>query len=1017
MSDDIEQIRHAMWENYRAPNGTARNARAEELVSRAEATGDTGLLLETLSQLITAYEYSAERSKMFVPFARLLRMWDEDPGVFDGQAAHELFWRFKWVTGSMIDYPEIPLASIEQWLGEMERRYRLAGYNARTVRAEEFFVAWHVGDLPRAGAAYTEWLAGDRDPMSNCHACEAAGMGRWEAHQGRDELALDRWSEVLAGRLTCAEEPHRVLAYALLPLLRLGRPDEARTNHLRGYRMARGNESLLPSIGRHIEFCALTGNEARGLEILAEHAGHLAPVGNPDSRLSLLEAAVLLLARLEALGLGDRDTPGPLGRTWTVASLLQHCEELRADTVAQFDRRNGTDAVSRESAQRIAQQPLLERLPLGLNTVLPGTAATARAATAPAPAVPANASFEELLAEARRLRDRGHPSTGRAWSAVEAALGEREPDDLLRAELATQRGMRFGGEEPGTALQHFEAATAAYGAAERPGDAAVAAGRAAVAVALTGADGCAAEALRRADAAVAEARAAVAAARATERQLAVAMLCRAKVHIVQALQLGDAAASARGQEALAETLELATAALAPATGAGGAAETAAGVGDEQAEADRAGAGSATPEGAGPDEAGRLFGVIADVHHSRAGLYQQTPRLMLPELRAAADAHLRAERPWHAADPLIQLARAHAQFGELEAAETVAEEALRHGAGLLAAADAGRTELLLADLLGHRGEHEDAVRHALEATRWLDQAGLGAEEGAAARHRLAVSYQALDRHAEAAEMLQAALPDLVAQGERAELTVRRSLGESLSELREHAEAAEQFALAAQIVDGWDEPHLSAQLASSTAESLSAAGRSEPAEAAYLRAQELWGKAGVPAMVVRTLRARAWMTFRQGRDAGPGRALMLQAERTAGEALAAPGQAPEDVDGLRREYADTWRQLAALLRDVAEDQGWNDVAIPEAVQAALYQEAWDAYRTAAEAFADCAGPGPALSAQARLDAARIRIETGRNELAAGELEQVRTLAEAGGEPLAQVGQRAGALLEWLEKQAAG
>ena len=32
----------------------------------------------------------------------------------------------------------------------------------------------------------------------------------------------------------------------------------------------------MPSVGRHIEFCALTGNEARGLEILAEHQAWLA---------------------------------------------------------------------------------------------------------------------------------------------------------------------------------------------------------------------------------------------------------------------------------------------------------------------------------------------------------------------------------------------------------------------------------------------------------------------------------------------------------------------------------------------------------------------------------------------------------------------------------------------------------------------------------------------------------------------------------------------------------------------
>jgi hypothetical protein len=418
MNDDlIRSIREGLRENRNSPNGALRSARAEELVARAEETGDTGLLLETLSQLITAYEYSSERSKMFVPFTRMLGMWDEDPSRFDDRMTYELFWRFKWVTGSMITYPEIPLDSIEQWLGEMERRYREAGYNARTVRAEEFDVAWHIGDLARAGRAFAEWSAGERDAMSNCEACEANDRGGWAAQQGDDVQALKHWEPVLAGELSCAEEPHRVLAYSLLPLLRTGRVDQARANHLRGYRLARGNESLLHAIGRHIEFCALTGNEGRGLEILAEHARHLDGHGTPFSLRSFLEAAILLLDRLRELGLGDRPTSGPQDRSWTVDTLRDHCEQQRADIVARFDRRNGTDYVSRTSAERLAQQPLLDRLPLGVGAVLAGTATAARPVPA-APAIPAETPFEELVAEARprwSSRAGASPSRWPSW--------------------------------------------------------------------------------------------------------------------------------------------------------------------------------------------------------------------------------------------------------------------------------------------------------------------------------------------------------------------------------------------------------------------------------------------------------------------------------------------------------------------------------------------------------------------------------------------------------------------------
>ncbi|MEU4356452.1 hypothetical protein [Streptomyces virginiae] len=78
-------------------------------------------------------------------------------------------------------------------------------------------------------------------------------------------------------------------ASSLLPLplpllLRPGRTDEARSHHLRGYRMACGNESLLPWVGKRIGFCVLTGNTSRGLGILAEHVAHVAPLANLDDR-------------------------------------------------------------------------------------------------------------------------------------------------------------------------------------------------------------------------------------------------------------------------------------------------------------------------------------------------------------------------------------------------------------------------------------------------------------------------------------------------------------------------------------------------------------------------------------------------------------------------------------------------------------------------------------------------------------------------------------------------------------
>jgi tetratricopeptide (TPR) repeat protein len=367
---DLATLQAAIWENRRRPHGTSQAAAAEKILDRAAQLGPQAEVT-ALFHLINAYEFSADRPKALVPFARALRLWDQDPSVFDHASTRSLFWDFKWMTTGMLDLPQVPLAAIENWLAEMDRRYRLAGHTERAVRMCEFYVADHLGDTERAQRAFDGWLAAERGEMADCHACETARQGEFFADNGADPKAVQHWEPVLAGRLTCAEEPHRALARSLLPLVRLGRLDEARAHHLRGYPMVKGSESLMPSVARHIEFCALTGNEARGLELLADTPGYFQADGEPEPRMGFYAVVALLMDRLVALGRGGLRVTGPAGRSWTAAELAHHARAEALALAARFDERNGTTAISERVQARLDAEPLLDRLPLGLRAVLP----------------------------------------------------------------------------------------------------------------------------------------------------------------------------------------------------------------------------------------------------------------------------------------------------------------------------------------------------------------------------------------------------------------------------------------------------------------------------------------------------------------------------------------------------------------------------------------------------------------------------------------------------------------------
>ncbi|MFE9682456.1 tetratricopeptide repeat protein [Streptomyces sp. NPDC006285] len=910
---DFETLRRAMQENYEQPEGPARNARAEQLLGEAEKLDIPLAVIEALGHQLKVYNYSSEKDKMFVPFARLLRMWDERPEDFDAYETHSLHWVFKWVSSGMLGQPHIPLASIEKWLGEMEHRYRLAGHSERAVRSTEFCVAREIGDLPRAERAYAAWLAADRDRMADCHACELHDQGGWRAERGADAEALALWRPVLEGEYTCAHEPHAVLASSLLPLLRLGRPDEARAHHLRGLRLVRPMESMRGAYADHVEFCALSGNEARALELLAERPAYFTDSGEPRSRMDFLAVVALLADRLTSLGLGGRTMPGPAGRAWTAAELAAHARVEALSLAGRFDERNGTTHVSDRIRRRMDQQPLAERLPLGVRATSAVTPAV-RPAPTPAPTATADAAPElsALLAEARRLSESLHPESVAAWAAVAAAAEDEELAPRDRAEMADHEAMGAG---PG-GVELFARAAELYEEAGDPGEALAARARGAYVLALSG----------RSDAALAAVEepyervlALFADGGTGLRQAASVLVGRARILLQRVHEA--AGTNGAGDEA---------AALA-------AAETAA---RELRALTGPDAGGDVLVAARAAEAQAMLGELA----AHAGDVERAAEL----LTEASEAFVAAGLPWFAVEYEARLTGLARQLGDAGAAERAARAALEHGAPFMEAAGHAQLHLQLAEILGAGGRFGPAADHALEASHWADEAGEDATLGAWARHQLGGFLLRQGRWAEAAEVLEPALLELSARthGDGAIVQTRWWLGDCLTELGEHREAAEHWLRAADIARQWPEQHDHAMLAHLAAEALGHAGLPAEADQAYARAGDLWRGLGNVHGLIRSLRARAWLAVR-GRDSeGPEGAGLDAARELMGRAVgvgeAAVREGEDEDSGLAlgddeargrlvAELAHTHRQFGDLVARSVPGDATDDMI------RALFEEA--------------------------------------------------------------------------------
>ncbi|QFR02160.1 hypothetical protein F9278_45160 [Streptomyces phaeolivaceus] len=480
-----DELFQALQENHQRPYGRTRTVTAEELVDAAEQFDEPLPLVRALLELQEAYTYGSEPRKSPVVFARLLNLFDEQPDVFDESLRHQLFWRFKWVANALLQLPEVPLVSLRQWLTEMRDRYEKADLGLQPYYGQAYQLASHVGE--DTTLAYELWASRTRVRLSDCEACEICERALHHLAAGDDERALRIWEPVLAGKESCKEEPARSVSHALLPLLRTGRVDEARELHLAGYRACRRNLSMSQEVGRHLEFCALTGNEARGLELLAENRNLFDEVDSPLALLSFLTGVEVLLRRVELLGQGDLPAAGYAGRTWTVSGLRAEVRDRADDIAARFDARNGTTTHTDRRRTRLDRAPLLDALELTLRTR--GLDDIARTAPAAAPAARTAAvvpdALPELILRARELEEQAHPDAPACWARLRTLVAARDyshPDDpavgplvRLRADLLEDEASRAAQkEEFADAADLYEDAAALYDDAVLPQHAALA---------------------------------------------------------------------------------------------------------------------------------------------------------------------------------------------------------------------------------------------------------------------------------------------------------------------------------------------------------------------------------------------------------------------------------------------------------------------------------------------------------------------------------------------------------------
>ncbi|MFC4335367.1 hypothetical protein [Salininema proteolyticum] len=420
------------------PDGVEKVALLEEAAQAAESLGDERLVNYCLVDLVSAHRNWTGTTEMVPHFARLCERFEERRETFDDYSSHRFLWSYRWIVQAMTDDPDYSLDLVEAVLMEMRTAYLQEGYSDHAGWFEDMRLAYAIGDWDRMWKSFRASEDCDPDSMSDCNACRASFLADvlWDTDASMEDV-LGFLNAALEVEDQCRRQPHETWTTAMFAHARLGDPAMARESHLRGFTMARGRVDLLDLIVEHLQFCAVSGNEARAVAILEEHAEELYGDFNPAMRLGFAEVLVILCRRFLDLGQPELPLPGPDGNEFSAAELAEWAESERVALAAEFDARNGNGHVGESSAGVIEFGTFPVPVPMGFKNY----AFAQQVEDDGLDEAVTESDLDMAILEAQRRSEDFLPAQTQAWQRV-GAIADRLGMDLpgsLGAQVAYAR--------------------------------------------------------------------------------------------------------------------------------------------------------------------------------------------------------------------------------------------------------------------------------------------------------------------------------------------------------------------------------------------------------------------------------------------------------------------------------------------------------------------------------------------------------------------------------------------------
>ena len=367
MSEVAEQVYQLLSQSLDLEDGDAQIALREEAVRLADLGGDLKLQYFAREVFVRSCIFGGATEKGLVAFAWLLAQFDNHPGRFDQWA---ILWKYKWINGVICDFPQISKLRIYEMLDDLERRALKAGYGLRAVTNQRYRAEKFWDNREQAIEYFHKLEELPPDNLSNCPLCETDERVSFTIYCGNDERALDLAGPILNGDEKCGSVPHRTYANLLLPLIRLGRHNEALRYHLKSYSLIANNKAFLDKIADHMICLALTKNFKQATALVEAHYPWTETNRDLFAHFRFFRAAWLLFELLAERNRWTKLDMTPAFPLYSGASRYE-CAQLaawfkkRAEGLARrFDERNETDFFMRTIAETPSLKALRASLPL-----------------------------------------------------------------------------------------------------------------------------------------------------------------------------------------------------------------------------------------------------------------------------------------------------------------------------------------------------------------------------------------------------------------------------------------------------------------------------------------------------------------------------------------------------------------------------------------------------------------------------------------------------------------------------